>query len=143
MTALTEAPPSTGPLVDVELPSDPLSGRLARQAVDVLADELHPETFAKLRLLVTELVVAALGPPATRAVRLVVHADGAVVRADITMVGGAVPSPAGPRRPMGYGALLLEHIADRRGTLPRDEGVWFEIARRERPRRRVGHSANP
>jgi hypothetical protein len=110
--------------VTVELPPAPDAGRLAREALSSLEGRLHPETMAKLRLLVTELVVAALGPAQTDGLRLTVCVDGAVVRAELG------PKRAGtrfvrPAKPRSWGLFLVDRIADRWETA--DEVVWFEL----------------
>jgi hypothetical protein len=113
--------------VTVELPTTPDAGRLAREAVSTLDGRLHPEAMAKMRLLVTELVVAALGPGQTEPLRLRVYLDGEVVRAELG------PAPAGsrfvrPARPRSWGLFLVDRIADRWETA--DDVVWFELAAR-------------
>lgn len=117
---------STGEVV-VELAPDPRSGRTAREAVHDLAG-LHPETMAKLRLLVTELVVAALAPAETRPLVLTVRVAGPTIRAEIgpAAQGEELAAPAGPR---SWSLFLVNRIADRWGS---DDGlVWFELAARE------------
>src|SRR3712207_5130368 len=57
-----EVTPSRGG-VAVELPNDPRAAAAARRTVDALEGGAHPETLAKARLLITELVAASLGVP--------------------------------------------------------------------------------
>src|SRR3954462_2325946 len=89
--------------LDIELPPRPEAGRLAREALDALSAKLHPETFAKVRLLVTELVIAALpdreqdGP-----VRLEVQLVDGRVRAEVSRRNG----DDGPR-PRRWGLFLV------------------------------------
>jgi hypothetical protein len=111
--------------VTVELPPRPDAGRLAREGVTSLAGRLRPETMAKVRLLVTELVVAAVGPGQTEALRLRVCVDGEVVRAELgpTRAGSRFVRPAEPR---SWGLFLVDRIADRWETA--DDVVWFELA---------------
>lgn len=111
---------SAGEVV-VELAPHPRSGQVAREAVDDLATNLHPETMAKLRLLVTELVVAALGPTETRPLRLTVRAEGGVVRAAIASTGAM----AGLERAQSWNLFLVNRIADRWDAGP--NGIWFEV----------------
>ena len=113
--------------LDLVLPATPDAGRLAREAVTSLEPHLHPETVAKVRLLVTELVVAALAPAQTEALRLRVAVDGEVVRAELG------PERAGsrfarPARPRSWGLFLVDRIADRWDTAA--DVVWFELAAR-------------
>ena len=105
----------------MELAPDPRSGQVARKAVDDLATRLHPETMAKLRLLVTELVVAALGPAETRPLRLTVRAESGVVRAAIA----STDAMAGLERGQHWNLFLVNRIADRWDAGP--EGIWFEL----------------
>jgi hypothetical protein len=117
---------STGEVV-VELAPHPRSGQTARAAVDDLAD-LSPETMAKLRLLVTELVVAALAPAEFRQLRLSVRVADGMIRAEI---GPAAQGEelAAPVRPRSWSLFLVNRIADRWGN---DGGlVWFELDLRE------------
>lgn len=111
---------STGEVV-VELAPHPRSGQVAREAVDDLAASLHPKTMAKIRLLVTELVVAALGPAETRPLRLTVRVEGGVVRAEIASIG----EMAGPERAQSWNLFLVNRIADRWDAGP--DGIWFEV----------------
>jgi hypothetical protein len=110
--------------VVVALAPDPRSGLTARQSLDGLADSLHPETMAKLRLLVTELVVAALAPAENRELLLTVRVAGGMIRAEIGPVaeGEELATPVLPRR---WSLFLVNRIADRWGN---DHGlVWFEL----------------
>jgi hypothetical protein len=117
---------STGE-VAVELAPHPRSGQIAREAVDALADTLHPETMAKLRLLVTELVVAALGPAETHSLVLTVRVEGDAVRAAIARA----EEGARLERPHSWNLFLVTRIADRWDADAR--GLWFEVAARQRP----------
>jgi hypothetical protein len=110
--------------VVVELAPDPRSGEVARQAVLDLAGKLHPQTMAKVRLLVTELVVAALAPAENEALRLSVRLDDGVVRAELGPVD-EVATLAEQPRPRSWSLFLVNRIADRWGA--DDDGVWFEL----------------
>ena len=113
---------STGEVV-VELAPHLRSGQAARAAVDDLAD-LRPETMAKLRLLVTELVVAALAPAETRPLRLTVRVANETIRAELAAAAeGEDLSP--PERPRRWSLFLVNRIADRWGSDGRI--VWFEL----------------
>ena len=122
MSAVTRTA-STGEVV-VELAPHPRSGQIARRAVDDLADILHPQTMAKVRLLVTELVVAALAPGNDRPLRLTVRVEDGAIRAAIAPAeqGEQLAEPARPRH---WSLFLVNRIADRWGS---DGGtVWFEL----------------
>jgi hypothetical protein len=114
---------STGEVV-VELAPHPRSGQTARAAVDDLAESLRPETMAKLRLLVTELVVAALAPADNHPLLLSVRAAGGSIRAEVTTAPGGEPRSE-PMRPRRWNLFLVNRIADRWGS----DGivVWFEL----------------
>jgi hypothetical protein len=108
----------------VELAPDPRSGRVAREAVARFADQLHPETMAKVRLLVTELFVAALAPAENHPLRLEVRCADNVVRAALGPADRATALADQPR-PRSWSLFLVNRIADRWGA---DEtGVWFEV----------------
>ena len=109
----------------VELPATPDAGRLAREAVTSLDGALHPETMAKVRLLVTELVVAALTPAQTEPLRLRITAGDELVRAELTP---AREHFARPPKPRSWGLFLVDRIADRWEAAP--DSVWFELAAR-------------
>src|SRR5438094_3406583 len=96
--------------IELDLPPRPEAGRLAREALYTMSDRLHPETFAKVRLLVTELVIAAMpdreqdGP-----VRLEVELAHGRVLAEVSRDGG--PDDRGPR-PRRWGLFLVQRLAD-------------------------------
>jgi hypothetical protein len=81
--------------------------------------------MAKVRLLVTELVVAALVPAETRALRLTVRVRaGEPIRAEIEAEQGDGDGRPAPR-PRRWNLFLVNRIADRWGS----DGpvVWFEL----------------
>jgi hypothetical protein len=110
--------------VVVELAPDPRSGHLAREAVLALAPKLQPQTLAKVRLLVTELVVAALAPAENHPLRLSVRLDESIVRAWLEPADEAAGLAEQPR-PRSWSLFLVNRIADRWGA--DDGGVWFEV----------------
>ena len=114
--------------VVVELAPRPQSGHLAREAVLELAEHLHPETMAKVRLLVTELVVAALAPAENQTLRLSARLEGSTVRCEIGAAGEGA-TLAGQARPRSWSLFLVNRIADRWGA--DEDGVWFELEFRE------------
>jgi hypothetical protein len=117
--------------LDVELPPRPEAGRIAREAVDTLSEKLHPETFAKVRLLVTELVIAALpdreqdGP-----VRLEVELVDGRVRAEVSRGGGD-----DSLRPRRWGLFLVQRLADDWEVSTERQSVRFEVLARPLARR--------
>ena len=110
----------------MELAPHPRSGQIAREAVDVLADSLDPETMAKLRLLVTELVVAALTPAETNALVLTVGLKEDVVRAAIARGEEAARLEHLP--PHSWNLFLVNRIADRWDANAHE--LWFELEAR-------------
>jgi ParB-like chromosome segregation protein Spo0J len=122
--------------VVVELAPRPQSGHEARRAVLALADHLQPQTMAKVRLLVTELVVAALAPAENRRLRLTARLADRAVRCEIaTAEAGALL--ARQARPRSWSLFLVNRFADAWGA---DAGtVWFEVE--EPPPRRFERAA--
>jgi hypothetical protein len=115
---------ATGGEVSVELAPHPRSGQVAREAVDSLSTSVDPETMAKVRLLVTELVVAVLAPAVDDALLLTVRLSEGVVRAELSAAEpGARLAP--PARPRHFGLFLVNRIADRWSAA--DGVLWFEV----------------
>jgi hypothetical protein len=110
--------------VVVELAPDPRSGQVAREAVLALAPRLQPQTLAKVRLLVTELVVAGLAPDENHPMSLSVRVDEGQVRASMGPSDAAAGMAEQPR-PRSWSLFLVNRIADRWGS--DDGGVWFEV----------------
>jgi hypothetical protein len=116
----------------VELAPRPQSGHEARRAVLGLADHLSPETMATVRLLVTELVVAALPPAENRPLRLTARLAGGTVRCEIR-AAEAGATLARQARPRAWSLFLVNRIADGWGS---DAArVWFEVVARPPGRR--------
>ena len=110
--------------VVVELVPEPRSGHVARQATLELAGRMDHATMAKLRLLVTELVVAALGPAQTQPLRLVVRCADGIVRAELASAEEGLRL-ARAARPQSWGLFLVERLADRWGADA--STLWFEL----------------
>jgi anti-sigma regulatory factor (Ser/Thr protein kinase) len=107
----------------------------AREVVDaVMADRLHENTLAELRLVVSELVTNAVRHGAARegAVELLVTVDGGRARVEVVDGGSGFEPPAGepsPGEPGGWGLVVVDRVAARWGV----EGdgvtrVWAELA---------------
>jgi hypothetical protein len=118
--------------VVVELAPRPQSGHDARRAVLELAGHLDPATMAKVRLLVTELVVAALAPAENEPLRLTARLAGGAVRCEISTVAEGA-TLARQARPRSWSLFLVNRIADDWGTDP--SMVWFEVVAAPRRRR--------
>jgi anti-sigma regulatory factor (Ser/Thr protein kinase) len=104
----------------------------ARHSLVELEGSVPPETMAKLRLLVTELVANSVrharGTPIDVSVRL----DGDVVRANVSDGGAGFDPPEVDPNPMksaGWGLFLVRKIAARWGSEPETGTVWFELER--------------
>jgi anti-sigma regulatory factor (Ser/Thr protein kinase) len=104
----------------------------ARHRLVDLERALAPETMAKLRLLVTELVANSVrharGTPIEVAVT--VHPDH--VRTDVSDGGDGFDPPSNDPSPMkttGWGLFLVRRIADRWGAEQATGTVWFELDR--------------
>jgi hypothetical protein len=113
--------------VELALPNDPRSAARARRCVDELHGHAHPETLAKARLLITELVAAGITPEGTDDLQIRMEVTDGRVRGELD------PPPPLKAEPSGWGLVLVRRIADRWGTTP-DGRVWFEVAQGRRGR---------
>ena len=106
-------------VVELSLPADPRSAARARRCVDELEGSAHPETLAKVRLLITEMVAAATGGE---------HGDEIGVRVAIendAVRGEVATGRAEAGKPQGWSLLLVRRIASRWGMGHRL--LWFEV----------------
>jgi signal transduction histidine kinase len=118
--------------VSLHLPSRPDSPMTARHKLVDLERSLPPETMAKLRLLVTELVANSVRHAGGTPVEVTVTVSDDHVRAEVSDGGGGFTPPrAGRSRPRtsGWGLFLVRKIATRWGSEPRTGTVWFELDR--------------
>jgi anti-sigma regulatory factor (Ser/Thr protein kinase) len=107
----------------------------ARQALDPLRDELDADTFADLRLLVSELVTNSVRHGQLRAehrihVRVAV---GEVLRVEVGDAGvGFDPAAAQPREDLvgGWGLYLTGRLAERWGVDRRGSETWVWLEKR-------------
>ncbi len=102
----------------------------ARQALAKLAEFLADETYADLRVVVSELVAngAEHGPAGPVSVWIELLADGGVrgwVRDGGT---GGVKIAEGQQPGTGLGLLIVDTLAAGWGTHPGSSDVWFELA---------------
>jgi hypothetical protein len=126
MTSITTPPAAA--TVELELENAPRSAGLARRAVDTLERHAHPETLAKARLLVTELVAARLAASPVDPLELRLTATDGRVRGELA---GHSRRPVPPD---GWSLLLVRRMSDAWGT--REDGsVWFEVSPSRRRRR--------
>ena len=108
---------------------------IARRRLVALEQWLDPETMAKLRLLVTELVANSVRHARGTPIDVTTTLGGAeLVRVEVSD-GGAGFDPPGeepdpdPLRDSGWGLFLVRKIAERWGAEPKTGTVWFEIDR--------------
>ena len=129
-TPTDAAPPAPSPAVALRLPSRPDSPMTARHSLRELEGRVPPETMAKLRLLVTELVANSVrharGTPIGVTVTLHEHA----LRAEVSDGGEGFDPPhpdPNPLKDAGWGLFLVRKIAERWGADQATGTVWFEI----------------
>jgi anti-sigma regulatory factor (Ser/Thr protein kinase) len=122
------------PPLELGLPADPTSSRVARQRVAAVLQEWGAGVLADpVELLVSELVTNAVSHVGTD-VRLRVEKLPAGVRVRV-FDGGVDPLQPRPREvppdsPTGRGLLIVDNVADRWGVERTDAGkqVWFELS---------------
>jgi signal transduction histidine kinase len=118
--------------VSLHLPSRPDSPMTARHKLVDLERSLPPDTMAKLRLLVTELVANSVRHAGGTPVDVTVTVDEDRVRAEVSDGGSGFTPPRGGRsrpRTSGWGLFLVRKIATRWGADSRTGTVWFELDR--------------
>jgi signal transduction histidine kinase len=108
---------------------------IARRRLVALEQWLDPETMAKLRLLVTELVANSVRHARGTPIDVTTTLGGAeLVRVEVSDGGagfdlpGEEPDPD-PLKDSGWGLFLVRKIAERWGAEPKTGTVWFEIDR--------------
>jgi anti-sigma regulatory factor (Ser/Thr protein kinase) len=105
---------------------------IARRRLVAMERVLAPETMAKLRLLVTELVANSVRHARGTPIDVNVTYDGDCVRAEVTDGGPGFEPPSPDPSPMkthGWGLFLVRRIAADWGAEPATGTVWFEIER--------------
>ena len=94
-----------------------------------------PETMAKLRLLVTELVANSVRHARGTPIEVTVRLGDDVVRAEVSDGGAGFDPPEvdpNPLKSVGWGLFLVRKIAARWGSEPETGTVWFELERTPR-----------
>src|SRR4051794_18216573 len=118
--------------VTLHLPSKPDSPMTARHSLVELVPELAPETMAKLRLLVTELVANSVRHARGTPIELTVSLTDDLVRTDVSDGGAGfdhrAPDPS-PMKTSGWGLFLVGKMAERWGADQETGTVWFELER--------------
>jgi anti-sigma regulatory factor (Ser/Thr protein kinase) len=105
---------------------------IARRRLVAMERTLAPETMAKLRLLVTELVANSVRHASGTPIDVTVTWDDDRVRTEVTDGGAGFEPPRANPSPMkthGWGLFLVRKIAANWGAEPATGTVWFEIAR--------------
>ena len=104
----------------------------ARHSLVELEGAVPPETMAKLRLLVTELVANSVRHARGTPIAVTVLLDDAIVRAEVSDGGAGFDPPEvdpNPLKDVGWGLFLVRKIAERWGSEPQTGTVWFELER--------------
>jgi anti-sigma regulatory factor (Ser/Thr protein kinase) len=125
------------PLIALELPAEPHSAKVARDAVAGLDGHLG-DVFGDVVLVISELVTNSVrhaGLDASDPVQLSVNVDGDTVRVAVRDMGPGFkppPAPDDPGHVGGWGLVLVEQLADRWGVEQDGDAnvVWCELKRR-------------
>jgi anti-sigma regulatory factor (Ser/Thr protein kinase) len=125
------------PLIALELPAEPHSAKVARDAVAGLDGHLGA-VFGDVVLLISELVTNSVrhaGLDASQPLQLSVATEGDAVRIAVRDPGPGFRPPKAPDDPAhvgGWGLVLVEQLS-RRWGVDRVDGatvVWCELKRR-------------
>ena len=104
----------------------------ARHSLSGLEPHVEPETMAKLRLLVTELVANSVRHARGTPIDVTVTATADTVRAVVSDGGDGFEPPQpdpSPLKTAGWGLFLVRKIASRWGAEHDTGTVWFELDR--------------
>jgi len=125
------------PLIALELPAEPHSAKVARDAVAGLDGHLGA-VFGDVVLVISELVTNSVrhaGLGASEPVQLSVRVDGDMVRVAVRDPGPGFKLPAAPSDPAhvgGWGLVLVDQLAEKWGVEHDGDAnvVWCELKRR-------------
>ena len=125
------------PLIALELPAEPHSAKVARDAVAGLDGHLG-DVFGDVVLVISELVTNSVrhaGLDASEPVQLSVAVQGDTVRVAVRDPGPGFRPPGAPSDPAhvgGWGLVLVDQLAERWGVEHDGEAnvVWCELKRR-------------
>ena len=125
------------PLIALELPAEPHSAKVARDAVAGLDGHLGA-VFGDVVLVISELVTNSVrhaGLDASEPVQLSVRVEGEKVRVAVRDSGPGFtppPAPSDPAHIGGWGLVLVEQLAERWGVDHDGQAnvVWCELRRR-------------
>lgn len=122
---------SSLPPSDVTLPPDTQSPWRARRFVAETLGDATPTVAEVVSLLVSEIVTNAVLHARTEVHVSIEHGED-MVRVEVAdeCVSGPSMRPVTRQAATGRGLQLVEQLADRWGTEPRDGGkvVWFELS---------------
>ena len=125
------------PLIALELPAEPHSAKVARDAVAGLDGHLG-SVFGDVVLLISELVTNSVrhaGLDASQPLQLSVVVEGEKVRIAVRDPGPGFRPPKVPDDPAhvgGWGLVLVDELSERWGVDRQDATtvVWCELGRR-------------
>ena len=125
------------PLIAMELPAEPHSAKVARDAIAGLDGHLG-NVFGDVVLLISELVTNSVrhaGLDATQPLQLSVVTSGDAVRVAVRDPGPGFrppPPPPNPAHVGGWGLVLVDQLAEKWGVEHDGEAnvVWCELKRR-------------
>ena len=125
------------PLIVLELPAEPHSAKVARDAIAGLDGHLG-SVFGDVVLLISELVTNSVrhaGLDASQPLQLSLQAEGEVVRIAVRDPGPGFRPPKAPTDPAhvgGWGLVLVDQLAEKWGVEHDGEAnvVWCELRKR-------------
>ena len=115
---------------DFTVESTPEAALQAREALAKLPGTLADETYADLRVVVSELVTNSVehGPAGPVSVSIELLAAGGVCGWVRDGGAGGVKISEGQEPGLGLGLLIVDTLAASWGTRPGSSDVWFELA---------------
>src|SRR5438270_596528 len=113
---------AAGRSVEIELAAVPSSAAEARRAAAALEGAAHPESVARARVLLSEIVTALSLEQGAGPIRVRLEAVEGRLRGEVS---SAAPSPS--RLLSGWARLLVERLSDAWGESGPDHALWFEV----------------